>query len=54
MHADLLEGAFLEQRGKTFARGHPTLLVAGAGLFRAATREDMCLPVPEIFEDLGI
>ena len=54
MHPDLLEGAFLEQCGKTFAGRHPPLIVAGTGLFRATPREDKNLPMSEIFEDLGV
>ena len=45
VHADFLEGAFLEQRGETFARRHLALLVTGAGLLLAAASENLGLPV---------
>ena len=54
VHADLLEGAFLEQRVEAFAGGQPALLVAGAGLVLAAAGENLGLSVPQFLRILAL
>jgi hypothetical protein len=54
VHADFLEGAFLEQCGKALAGGHPALVVTGVRLVFAAARKSSVLSIPEVLENLGV
>ena len=51
---EFLEGVFLKQRVEPIARGHETLVVAGARLILAPAFQQLDLSVLEILEDCDV